>query len=511
MVPSINDLARDHTALDLADLEWLHLIVADWQMVADLSFADLVLWVPTADETRYVAVAQMRPNTGPTSYPDDLVGHVVPRGKRPLLDQALDEGRIIRDGDPEWREAVPVRVESIPVRRADRVIAVISRNTNLLTARTPSRLELTYLQTASDLAQMIASGRFPHLNSRSGLDAMPRVGDGMMRLDADGMVTYASPNAVSGFHRMGLATDLIGAHLGRLCAELAPQESPTDEAIASTASGRVPRDTEFESNGASMRLRAIPLLPQGERIGALVLVRDVTELRRRDRELVSKDATIREIHHRVKNNLQTVAALLRLQARRLDEPRGKAALHEAVRRVGSIAIVHETLSQTLEERVEFDEIADRVLAMVVDFSMAGSASGVGSAVDGGNLSGIGANTGPSRQIRARRLGSFGVLGAQIATPLAMVLTELLQNAFEHGLAGAGSSLEVTALREDGRLRILVVDDGHGLPAGFDPQTAGNLGLQIVRTLVQGDLGGDFDMANLDGGGTVVTVSVPVRS
>jgi two-component system, sensor histidine kinase PdtaS len=553
MVPSMNDLVRDHTALDPADLDWLHLIVADWQMVADLSFADLVLWVPTADETRYVAVAQMRPNTGPTSYPDDLVGHVVPRGKRPLLDQALDEGRIIRDGDPEWREAVPVRVESIPVRRADRVIAVIGRNTNLLTARTPSRLELTYLQTASDLAQMIASGRFPHPRARSGLDAMPRVGDGMMRLDADGVVTYASPNAVSGFHRLGLSADLIGAHLGRLCAELAAQDAPTDEAIATAASGREPRDTEFESNGASMRLRAIPLLPQGDRIGALVLVRDVTELRRRDRELVTKDATIREIHHRVKNNLQTVAALLRLQARRLnDEPGGKAALHEAVRRVGSIAIVHETLSQTLDERVDFDEIADRVLAMVVDFSMAGTAAAAGTDTDsttgvaaagagtdgaadagaadgagaddpasgadrgangapGGAGGGAGSAGGAGREISARRTGSFGELGAQIATPLAMVLTELLQNAFEHGLTGAGSSLEITALRADGRLRFLVIDDGHGLPAGFDPQSAGNLGLQIVRAMVQGDLGGDFDMADREGGGTVVTVSVPVRA
>ena len=554
MVPSMNDLVRDHTALDPADLDWLHLIVADWQMVSDLSFADLVLWVPTADETRYVAVAQMRPNTGPTSYPDDLVGHVVPRGKRPLLDQALDEGRIIRDGDPEWREAVPVRVESIPVRRADRVIAVIARNTNLLTARTPSRLELTYLQTASDLAQMIASGRFPQHNARSGLDAMPRVGDGMLRLDADGAVTYASPNAVSGFHRLGLASDLVGAHLGRLCADLAnpaKQDGPTDEAIASTASGREPRDTEFESNGATMRLRAIPLLPQGERIGALVLVRDVTELRRRDRELVTKDATIREIHHRVKNNLQTVAALLRLQARRLDEPGGKAALHEAVRRVGSIAIVHETLSQTLDERVEFDEIADRVLAMVVDFSMAGSGTGGSAGVAppappvtgaatgadaaaspggegaghgatgatgaqggangaGGGIGGLAGAGSAGREIKARRVGSFGELGAQIATPLAMVLTELLQNAFEHGLTGAGSTLEVTALRQDGRLRILVVDDGHGLPPGFDPQSDGNLGLQIVRAMVQGDLGGDFDMADRDEGGTVVTVSVPVR-
>jgi two-component system, sensor histidine kinase PdtaS len=494
-MPSMNDLVREQTGLQPEDLEWLHLIVADWQIIADLSFADLVLWAPTADETQYVAVAQMRPNTGPTSYVDDLVGHVVPRGRRPLLDQALDEGRIVREGDPEWREAVPVRVESIPVRRGEKVIAVIARNTNLLTARTPSRLELTYLQTASDMAQMIATGRFPLPNSRSHLDAMPRVGDGMLRLDADGLVTYASPNAVSVFHRMGLTSELIGAHLGKLCTDLAVSTGPIDEAITETASGRKARDTELANDrGNAMRLRSIPLRPTGERIGALVLVRDVTELRRRDRELMTKDATIREIHHRVKNNLQTVAALLRLQARRLDEPRGKAALQEAVRRVGSIAIVHETLSQTLDERVNFDEIADRVLSMVLDFS----ASSLG-----GTYGGV-----VAEPVRPRRVGSFGVLGATVATPLAMVLTELLQNAFEHGLdGGVGTLLEVTALRTGDRLMITVVDDGRGLPMGFDPRTAGNLGLQIVRTLVQGELGGEFDMRQRDGGGTVVSLDI----
>ena len=94
---------------------------SEWQLLADLSFADLVLWIPTWDGIRYVSVAQMRPNTGPTSYQDDMVGHLVPRGRRPLLDAAFDEGRIVREGDPEWREEVPVRVESIPVRREGRV------------------------------------------------------------------------------------------------------------------------------------------------------------------------------------------------------------------------------------------------------------------------------------------------------------------------------------------------------------------------------------------------------
>src|SRR5205823_2784271 len=135
-MPSMNDLTHNRTDLGEADLDWLHLLVSDWQLLADLSFADLVLWVPVRDGSGCVAVAQMRPNTGPTCYTADLVGSFLKRGERPMLDSALDTGKIRREGDPEWREDVPVRVEAIPVRRGSSVIAVISRNTNLLAAMT---------------------------------------------------------------------------------------------------------------------------------------------------------------------------------------------------------------------------------------------------------------------------------------------------------------------------------------------------------------------------------------
>ncbi|MEW1860788.1 PAS domain-containing sensor histidine kinase [Streptomyces sp. NBC_00669] len=481
----MNDLVREHTGLDSSDLEWLHLLVSEWQLLSDLSFADLVLWVPTRDGTRYVSVAQMRPNTGPTSYQDDMVGHLVPRGRRPLLDAALDEGRIVREGDPEWREEVPVRVESIPVRRDGRVLGVIARNTNLLTVRTPSRLELTYLQSASDLAQMIAAGSFPFPAEQVDMDASPRAGDGLIRLDADGLVQYASPNALSAYHRLGLAADLVGHHLGRATAELAPDRGPVEEALVKLASGWAPREFEVEAGDGVIQLRSIPLKPKGVHTGSLVLLRDVTELRRRERELITKDATIREIHHRVKNNLQTVAALLRLQARRMDSERAREALDEAVRRVGSIAIVHETLSQNLDEKVEFDEIADRVLAMVAEIS-------------------------PGR-VTTRRGGKFGILTAETATPLSMVLTELVQNALEHGFGpGESGTVEVTATRGRDRITVTVQDDGRGLPPEFDAQRAGNLGLQIVRTLVVGELGGTFDMLPAPAGpGTRVTLELPL--
>ncbi|GAA3198409.1 PAS domain-containing sensor histidine kinase [Actinocorallia longicatena] len=498
----MSDLVRHQTDLDQQDLEWLHLLVSDWQLLADLSFADLVLWVPQkAAETAHpdawpprtvdgwVCVAQMRPTTGPTAYPDDLVGRIVRTGKRGLIDVAWRERRIVREGDPEWGSGIPVREESIPIIARwgprSKMLGVIQRSTNLSSARTPSRLELTYLQSASDLAQMISEGRFPVPGAEPNLIRSPRVGDGLLRLDRAGKVTYASPNALSAFRRLGLATDLVGVQLGELTRDLSDTGEPTDESLVTVLSGKAPREVEVEANGSFVQLRIIPLIVSGERIGAIALIRDVTELRWRDRELMTKDATIREIHHRVKNNLQTVAALLRLQSRRMRIPEGRAALDEAVRRVASIAIVHETLSHTPDELIDFDDIADRVIMM----------SGEIMAME--------------TRVLPRRNGSFGVLPAAIATPIAMVITELLQNALQHGFAEKGGRLEVIARRTEERLAVTVSDDGQGLPADFDPESTDSLGLQIVRTLTEGELGGTLDFAARPGGGTEVTLDIPL--
>ncbi|GAB2726336.1 sensor histidine kinase [Nocardioides pakistanensis] len=489
-MPTLNDLAQAHTDLDEDDLAWLNLLMADWQIIADLSFADLVLWLPDHEGKGFWAGAQMRPTTGPTAYVDDLVGAFIPTGRRPLLDSAYQHQRVAREGDPEWRDDIPVRVEAIPVRHRDRIIAVVGRNTNLLGVRTPSRLELAYLQTATDLTQMISNGHFPFPGQRSDHVDSPRVGDGFVRIDAGGRVTYASPNALSVYRKLGLTGDLTGLDLAEITRALVPpRHRPDEETLSSVLSGKRPLDTEVGNADATLIVRSIPLRPTGEHIGALVLLRDVTDLRRRDRELVTKDATIREIHHRVKNNLQTVAALLRLQARRMHEPAARMALEEAVRRVGSIAIVHETLSQTFEEEVSFDEVADRLRLMVAEV----------------------ASQGP--EVQTSRVGSFGSLPAETATPLAMVLTELLQNALEHAFTEPMTEparIEVTAQRLVGRLHVQVEDNGRGLPEGFDLDGSTNLGLSIVRTLVESELDGVLEMGPRHGGGTKVAFDVPVH-
>jgi two-component sensor histidine kinase len=515
-VPTLTDLARNYTDLSGADLEWLHSLVSDWQLLADLSFADLILWVPLRAPTAategpaegptegpaegptegtvsvgWIAVAQMRPTTGPTSFAEDIVGSQVAPRERPLLDTARTEQRIWRESDPDWTTGVPVRAEAIPVTREGHAIAVIERSTNLNSARTPSRLELTYLQGADDLSRMVSEGTFPYHGHDATLVRSPRVGDGLLRLDDSGRVTYGSPNAQSAYRRLGLAADLMGAELGAATAHLSKPGEPVDESLMLVARGRAPGETEIDGNGAVVQLRSIPLVVGGNRTGALIMVRDVTELRRRERELLSKEATIREIHHRVKNNLQTVAALLRLQARRLQAPEARAALEEAVRRVGSIAIVHETLSHAPEEIVDFDDIADRVAMMAGEVSS------------------------PEVRIIPKITGQFGILPASVATPLAMVLTELLQNALQHGFGATGDKsgdgmIEVVVARAPEQLTVTVSDSGAGLPPGFDVESSTSLGLQIVRTLVVAELGGRLSITPRPGGGTVALVDLPVR-
>lgn len=481
---TLSDLVSRHASLPAQDVEWLHLLVGDWQLIADLAFADLVLWLPTSDGS-FVAVSQARPSTGATVHYDDVVGNQAPEGLRPQLERALELVEIQRSREPRWFGTYAVREEAVPVVRGTRAIAVMARQTNLGGVRTPSRLELNYVEAADDLVAMVSRGEFPAPNSPTGpRRGAPRVGDGLIRLNSEGEVLYASPNALSCFHRLGVLGSLVGQSLAEVTTELLEESSPVDESLPLVVTGRAPWRTDIEARGVCVSLRAVPLTDSGQRLGAVLLCRDVSELRRRERELITKDATIREIHHRVKNNLQTVAALLRLQARRMKSPEARAALEEAMRRVTTIALVHETLSQALDEAVDFDTLVDRSLHLAADVASAESS------------------------VHTVRHGTFGMVPAEGATALALVLTELVTNAVEHGLAGRSGTVEITAERSGGHLRAVVADDGVGVDPTRGPFSG--LGTQIVETLVRNELRGTIAWTDREGGGTQVVLEVELR-
>jgi two-component system, sensor histidine kinase PdtaS len=491
---ALSNLLASNTSLTAAETEHLQQLVAEWQLLSDMSFADLLLWVPIFPDGTFLCAAQCRPTTGPTAYLYDRVGEKLPEDRAGALHVAMTESRIFRESDPDWEDGVPIRREAIPIVFGPRTIAVLGRDSNLTSVRSPSQLELAYLQSAADLASMVATGQWPGPVGQREEGAGPRVGDGMIRVDSTGRVLYASPNGSSALRRLGLAGNLHDELLVEAVAGLAHdpfQAADLAEMMADALRGIHPPSREVDSgDGATVQLRAIPLHPRGESLGALVLLQDVTELRRRDRQILSKDATIREIHHRVKNNLQTVAALLRLQSRRVANAEARTALEESMRRVSSIALVHETLSSAIDEEVAFDEVVDRLAGMLADVS------------------------GGSGRVVVSRTGSFGELPAALATPLVMVLTELIGNAVEHGFpGGASGTVQVAGRRERGVLTVRVIDDGAGLPDRFSLGSSDRLGLQIVQTLVNTELDARLELDRRTGTGergTAVTLRIPLR-
>ena len=489
-MPQFETLLQGRSSVTIDQAHRLRELVADWQLLSDLSFADLILWVPIRKDiklwpTGHVAVAHIRPTTTATVFANDVIGDEVSWGSRSTLDEALSSGAIGHNSEPEKFGEIMIKEETIPVLFEGHVIAVISRHRNADLMRSPSSLELNYREIANNLYQMVSQGSFPYSGAGSLFEPLPRVGDGLIRLDVNGVISYASPNARSAFSRMGWKSEIENNKLGDI-AEAVIKNSPNahEEGIRTRLNGKVLRRVEIDNQGATIDLLVLPLLQGSDRVGAIVLLQNVTELRRRDRELVTKDATIREIHHRVKNNLQTVSALLRLQARRIEDPGASSALNEAVRRIASIALVHETLSSSSENTVAFDDVLTSLISHALELSPR------------------------MGELSIERKGQLGSLESRLATPLSLVVTELMHNALEHGLAQQGTNMLIELQRYSNECVIKISDDGVGLPEGFNLTTSSNLGLQIVRTLTENELKGKLTLISTDAG-TVATLRFPL--
>jgi two-component sensor histidine kinase len=477
----LDNLLGGRTTVTIHQSHRLRELVADWQLLSDLSFADLILWVPIRKDiklwpTGHIAVAHIRPTTSSTVFSNDVIGDEVLWGERPNIDEALSTGDIVRNTEPEHVGEILIKEETIPVFFQGQVIAVISRHRNAEHMRSPGKLELNYREIANHLYQMVAEGNFPYQSAGSLFEPVPRVGDGLIRLDVNGAISFASPNAKSAFSRMGWNGELEGRNLGEIAEQVVTASpNPHEEGVRTRLNGKTLRRVEIDNQGATIDLLVLPMIQGLDRIGSIVLLQNVTELRRRDRELVTKDATIREIHHRVKNNLQTVSALLRLQSRRIDDPAAAAALDEAVRRIASIALVHETLSNSTENTVAFDEVLTSLVTHALELSPR------------------------MGQLSIERKGHLGSLESRIATPLSLVVTELMHNALEHGLYESGTRLAIELQRYSNEGLITISDDGVGLPEGFDLSTSSNLGLQIVRTLIENELKGELKLESTQQG------------
>ena len=453
---------------------FLHSLIADWGIIADLGYCDLQLAVKDG-EGGFICAAQVRPATAPSCFPEDVVGQKFPSSLSPFLSQALGSKCPLCPVDPQFKTLSAVSANW----EGEAAGVVLQRS---YPAPHTGRYEQMGINAAWKLFSMIPFGQFPYKVPVNTQRHNAHVPDGFVILNEMSLVTDASPNAISCFKRLGFGGALIGKNLAEVVGTLTRPKSVGKD-MALLLSGESPLDAVLTINNISVSLRSLPMWIERDYCGSVVLCREITEIRRRDNELKIKDATIAEINHRIKNNLQSVASLLALQIRDSGNEEVKKALQTAKRRVQAISILHDALSQSKNEMIDFDFALPKLLKTNVDIMREGD-----------------------QRIFISYQGSFGLLAPPDATPLALILSELITNAVEHGFVGEKEGeIEIDARRRGRSLSIRILDNGVGLKEM--PEEGGSLGMNIVQTFVKVDFQGSIFWSPGPHGGTEVTIDL----
>ncbi|MFQ5812145.1 MAG: sensor histidine kinase [Anaerolineae bacterium] len=477
------------------DIAFLQKIENSMPIVADISRADLLIYCRVSPN-RAAVVAQARPHSIAPIHPEPVVGRTMTADEEPLVcpalrlrsGRALGGGRSVHGNRTLIPDGAPVLQEVRPIRNEDgKVLGVLSIETNLIEHERHRRRSKVFQQALRQLQEMLLRGEIEGAGQLSPFGEH----DGIMVVDSEGWIRYASGIATGLYRKLGYLDSLLGKRtselktedavlLGRAWREKRCLEEETQEGHRVWIKKAIPLTSRWEVVGLR-RFLGLPL-PKPRLVGALLTVHDETEVRRKERELKVKSAMIQEIHHRVKNNLQVIAALLRMQSRRSESEEVRRALDDSVARILSVAVVHEFFSQQEAGVINIKDVGQRIVKHTRQ----------------GILQ-------PDKRIRLTLSGPGIYLPAQQATTCALIINELLQNAVEHGYERKPGGTISVNLRDDGdRVVITVVDDGQGLPEDFSLEQADSLGLQIVQTLVRDDLKGRFELREGEGVSAIVT-------
>lgn len=463
----IADLCRKITGLNTAQIEALDFNAGILQLVADLAHAQVTVYALARQENLLVIVAQAKPNTSFIQRKPNLLGTTVNASEEPLVWRTITAGEHIT-GQREWALGMEVLgMQTFPLYDAKgSIIGVVSFEYSFEDAAAGDHA--TVIETAH---MLLAS---PRVGTAETIYRALTTRDGIIIVDDRGQIVFANAAASSIYKVFGL---------GRIIGRRIYERQVNIRLAQKAANTKQPQEAELEVGNIILTQRAIPIVRGNQTVRTIVIVADITEIKKKEKELLVKSAVIQEIHHRVKNNLQTIASLLRLQARRTKSAEVKAALRESVNRILSISIVHEFLSQQDAEYIDVAEVAKNILDLVIQNMLE-----------------------PDFNIQTVFNGEKIVLPSDQAISLALGINELIQNSIEHGFVGRREGVIGVdmAITKDA-YQIDIWDNGVGLPPDFSQRGSSSLGLQIIRTLIEHDLGGTFRLYSEDGTHACITV------
>jgi two-component sensor histidine kinase len=453
--------SRVHHFLSLDDIHQLQELARALPYMADISKADVFIDCPLSENASAVlVVAEAKPTTARSLYRSSVIGQLAFEEYEPGVIHCIRTGQPVMGSRGTSQEYVAVEQNVTPIKnRVGQTIGALilekditenikqEQRVEMLMERT-EQLGFTLLQLA------LSEHQLPSL-----------IHEGVILFDEQGIVSYVNPHAYQLWEKMDSKAPQLGAVL-------------VDESVSSLMSevllsGDI-RVKEIEMGPICLLLKAVSFLSGEEIIGGMLLLRDVSDMKEKERQLLVQSAVIKEIHHRVKNNLQTIASLLSLQARRSKSPELARAFSESINRIHSISLVHEILAKEGLEQMDCMEIIGKISNLMISMMVK-----------------------PGQNIEVAVSGQPLYLSSEKATSLALIVNELIQNSMEHAFAGLNEgTILVTLKQEMGEAELVITDSGAGFDftkAGEDPS---HLGLQIVLALVNEGLQGQIQYSRL---------------
>ena len=415
-------------------------------------------------------IAESKPTIQHSFYRRSYINYVLPINEKPLLKKVFITGESVLGYSSELFNGLPCRRNIFPVYNSKKdIIAFLEVESNINEEMRLGEKQEVYREIVEKTIKTVISKAL--YETRPLPSFLP--GDGLLIINDTGLIVYANPISLS-------IAKMLNFHLsleGNIFSELFSTEQTLVKEM-----NFIYAEQDLTLHDITLNVKSIPVYQY-----VIVILRDITQLHSKEIELAVKSTIIKEVHHRVKNNLQTIVGLLRLQQRRCQNQEIKNILGETINRINSIAIVHEYLSQKDVESVNLKEMTSNILMAIIQ-----------SMVD------------PELKIDCEVVSDPDPIffTSQKANSVALIINELIHNAVKHAFYGkTNGNIHVDLGMANNMLNINIKDNGIGLPKNFDPEKDANLGWQIILSLLKGNLMGDYSI-NFSNQGTNINIKVP---
>lgn len=453
---SIRELCYMYTNLSEGDITKLEHIAEVLPFISNLVEADVFIDCPTTDPNEAIVIAESKPSNHYSMYKNSVVGQLALRENEPAALRTLEIGMPTRDLKALTQECMNVRQTVEPIKNdKDRTIGVLIIEKDITEKNNDNKNLELFAETNKLLGSKI------HSNNNNEGNITYHIDDGIIIFDENGVVRFANPVAEKLYKKLGYKDNLIGMDFDNI-------------SLDNKLLHEISRNSDFDTsevNIGNLTLQVKYIYQSSKVLNLVMLIKDMTDMKQKEKELILKSVAIKEIHHRVKNNLQTIASLLRLQSRRIDNKEIKSALDESMNRILSIAATHEILAREGIDEVDIKEVIQQIKI------------GISRCF---NIS--------SDKINITVEGDGFKIDSDKSTSIALIVNELLQNSLQYAFEGRESG-EINIKIQKGKVysSISVVDNGKG----FDTSLINNksLGLNIVKSLVKDKLHGNFNIVS----------------